>query len=88
MWETGRAWGFRLYMAGTDPGTEFTIQRMERMREEVPMGPNAYNPYQIPPGPLAPGGPQNKKNHSSPCPNSSHIETYSERPLQDYRCSF
>jgi hypothetical protein len=61
MWETGRAWGFRLYMAGTDPGTEFTIQRMERMREEVPMGPNAYNPYQIPPGPLAPGGPKIRK---------------------------
>jgi hypothetical protein len=44
MWEMGRTWGFRLYMTGRDPGTEFTIQQMEEIREDVPIGPNAYNP--------------------------------------------
>jgi hypothetical protein len=34
---------------------------MERMREEVPIGPNAYYLYQIPPGPLVPGGLQIRK---------------------------
>jgi hypothetical protein len=34
---------------------------MKEIREEVPIGPNAYNPYQIPPGPLAPGGPKIKE---------------------------
>jgi hypothetical protein len=61
MWEMGRTWGFRLYVTGRDPGTEFTIQCMEEIREEVPIGPNAYNPYQIPPDPFAPGGPKIKE---------------------------
>jgi hypothetical protein len=34
---------------------------MEEIREEVPIGPNAYNPYQIPPDPFAPGGPKIKE---------------------------
>jgi hypothetical protein len=34
---------------------------MEEIREEVPIGPNVYNPYQIPPGPLVPGGPKIKE---------------------------
>jgi hypothetical protein len=37
-------------MTGKDSGTEFTIQCMVEIREEVPISPNAYNPYQIPPG--------------------------------------
>jgi hypothetical protein len=39
---------------------------MEEIREEVPISPNTYNPYQIPPSPLAPGGPK-IRDHNSPC---------------------
>jgi hypothetical protein len=39
---------------------------VEEIREEVSIGLNAYNPYQIPSGPLAPGGPRIRKTTVSP----------------------
>jgi hypothetical protein len=39
---------------------------MDKMRKEVLIRPNAYNPYQIPPDPLAPEGPKLRKTTVSP----------------------